>query len=144
MYLFSDRGRCAAPQVPNASPTAASASSDMYGGAATDACRQLNDRLKPYREQMPGKPFAVRSPGSWTTAFCPPHAHAWPLGETEDVGRERKPHLNLCCAPLSSPSLLYSVVSLLQSQQAWGHRSAASVQTRRYAPINHRVPTCHA
>ena len=46
------------PQVPNASPTAASASSDMYGGATADACAQLNQRLEPFR--MPGKPFAVR------------------------------------------------------------------------------------
>ncbi len=36
-------------KVPNASPTAASASSDMYGGAVLDACRQLNERLAPYR-----------------------------------------------------------------------------------------------
>jgi len=48
----------ATDKVPNASPTAASASSDMYGGAATDACRQLNERLKPYREKLAGKPFA--------------------------------------------------------------------------------------
>jgi xanthine dehydrogenase/oxidase len=34
--------------VPNASPTAASASSDLYGGAVADACRQLMGRLRPY------------------------------------------------------------------------------------------------
>lgn len=33
----------------------------MYGGAATDACLQLNKRLQPYRDKLPGKPFAVRS-----------------------------------------------------------------------------------
>jgi xanthine dehydrogenase molybdopterin-binding subunit B len=47
-------------QVPNASPTAASASSDMYGGATADACAQLVKRLAHYRESMAGKPFAVR------------------------------------------------------------------------------------
>ncbi|GFR49634.1 hypothetical protein Agub_g11707 [Astrephomene gubernaculifera] len=44
-------------KVPNASPTAASASSDMYGGAVLDACRQLNERLAPYRAKL--------SSGSW-------------------------------------------------------------------------------
>ena len=34
--------------IPNASPTAASASSDLYGGAIADACRQLMSRLRPY------------------------------------------------------------------------------------------------
>jgi len=41
-------------QVPNSSPTAASASSDMYGGAVLDACRQINERLQPFKEKMPG------------------------------------------------------------------------------------------
>ena len=52
---------CAPPtdKVPNASPTAASASSDMYGAAAADACRQLNARLAPFREKLPGKGFKV-------------------------------------------------------------------------------------
>eukprot|EP00798_Chlamydomonas_sp_ICE-L_P022196 gene22196-29256_t len=39
-------------KVPNASPTAASASSDMYGGAVLDACKQIMDRLAPFREKM--------------------------------------------------------------------------------------------
>ncbi len=42
-------------KVPNASPTAASASSDMYGGAVLDAVQQLNARLAPYREKAPGE-----------------------------------------------------------------------------------------
>ena len=42
----------ATDKVPNASPTAASASSDMYGAAAADACAQLNVRLAPYRERL--------------------------------------------------------------------------------------------
>lgn len=47
-------------KVPNASPTAASASSDLYGAAAFDACRQLNERLAPYVEKMPDATFAQR------------------------------------------------------------------------------------
>jgi xanthine dehydrogenase/oxidase len=43
----------ATDKVPNASPTAASASSDMYGAAAADACAQLNARLAPYKEKLP-------------------------------------------------------------------------------------------
>lgn len=48
-----------ADKVPNASPTAASASSDMYGAAAADACRQLKERLAPFYEKLPGKSFEV-------------------------------------------------------------------------------------
>ncbi|KAG2484282.1 hypothetical protein HYH03_016926 [Edaphochlamys debaryana] len=39
-------------KVPNASPTAASASSDMYGAAVLDACRQINERLEPYKSKL--------------------------------------------------------------------------------------------
>ncbi|PGG98646.1 xanthine dehydrogenase [Helicocarpus griseus UAMH5409] len=39
--------------VANASPTAASASSDLNGYAVFNACEQLNQRLQPYREKMP-------------------------------------------------------------------------------------------
>jgi Molybdopterin-binding domain of aldehyde dehydrogenase len=45
--------------VPNTSPTAASASSDMYGAAVADACRQIADRLEPFREAMPNASFKV-------------------------------------------------------------------------------------
>ncbi|KAI5791665.1 Molybdopterin-binding domain of aldehyde dehydrogenase-domain-containing protein [Peziza echinospora] len=38
--------------VANASPTAASASSDLNGYAIFNACEQLNERLKPYREKF--------------------------------------------------------------------------------------------
>ncbi|MEW5297568.1 MAG: hypothetical protein WDW36_000770 [Sanguina aurantia] len=45
-------------KVPNASPTAASASSDMYGGAVLDACSQLAERLAPFRKALgPEVPF---------------------------------------------------------------------------------------
>jgi xanthine dehydrogenase/oxidase len=38
--------------VPNASATAASASSDLNGYAIFNACQQLNERLAPYREKL--------------------------------------------------------------------------------------------
>ena len=38
--------------VANTSATAASASSDLNGYAAYNACQQLNARLKPYRERL--------------------------------------------------------------------------------------------
>lgn len=41
-------------KVPNASPSAASASTDLYGAAAQDACRQLYGRLEPYLERHCG------------------------------------------------------------------------------------------
>ncbi|WPT13508.1 Xanthine dehydrogenase 1 [Picochlorum sp. SENEW3] len=44
-------------KVPNASPTAASASSDMYGAAAANACVQLLERLKPYKDMYPDATF---------------------------------------------------------------------------------------
>lgn len=40
-------------KVANASPSAASASSDLNGMAVLDACAQLAERLKPYREKKP-------------------------------------------------------------------------------------------
>lgn len=39
-------------QTANASPTAASSGSDLNGMAVKDACDQLNERLKPIREQF--------------------------------------------------------------------------------------------
>ncbi|KAJ6161151.1 FAD-binding type 2 [Penicillium chermesinum] len=39
--------------VPNTSSTAASASSDLNGYAIFNACEQINERLRPYREKMP-------------------------------------------------------------------------------------------
>ena len=43
----------ATDKVPNATSTAASVSSDLYGGAMLNACQILNKRLKPYRESHP-------------------------------------------------------------------------------------------
>jgi xanthine dehydrogenase/oxidase len=42
-------------KVPNASPTAGSASTDLYGMAVLDACQQINKRLEPYRAQSAEK-----------------------------------------------------------------------------------------
>ncbi|KAF1842806.1 xanthine dehydrogenase/oxidase [Cucurbitaria berberidis CBS 394.84] len=39
-------------QIANASPTAASSGSDLNGMAVIDACNQINERLKPYREKL--------------------------------------------------------------------------------------------
>ncbi|XP_078434820.1 xanthine dehydrogenase-like isoform X2 [Wolffia australiana] len=39
-------------KVPNASPTAASASSDMYGAAVLDACDQIKLRMKPVTSRL--------------------------------------------------------------------------------------------
>jgi xanthine dehydrogenase/oxidase len=39
-------------QVANASPTAASSGSDLNGMAVKNACDQINERLKPYREKF--------------------------------------------------------------------------------------------
>jgi xanthine dehydrogenase/oxidase len=39
--------------VPNASPSAASLSSDLYGMAVLDACEKIRDRLAPMRAKMP-------------------------------------------------------------------------------------------
>uniref|UniRef100_A0A1B0DLQ3 Aldehyde oxidase/xanthine dehydrogenase second molybdopterin binding domain-containing protein n=1 Tax=Phlebotomus papatasi TaxID=29031 RepID=A0A1B0DLQ3_PHLPP len=42
-------------KIPNAPPTAASISSELNGIAVIDACRILQERLKPYRTQAPEK-----------------------------------------------------------------------------------------
>lgn len=44
----------ATDRVPNASPTAASMSTDLYCMAALDACEQIKERLKPVAAKMPG------------------------------------------------------------------------------------------
>lgn len=50
-------------QVPNASPTAASASSDLYGAAVLDACEQLKARMEPIASKSNFSSFAeVRLP----------------------------------------------------------------------------------
>lgn len=45
-------------KVPNASPTAASASSDMYGAAVLDACEKIKARMKPIASQQNFSSFA--------------------------------------------------------------------------------------
>lgn len=40
-------------KVPNTSPTAASAGSDLNGMAVLDACKQIYERLEPYRKNHP-------------------------------------------------------------------------------------------
>lgn len=43
----------ATDKVPNATSTAASVSSDLYGGAVLKACQIIYDRLAPYRDEFP-------------------------------------------------------------------------------------------
>lgn len=52
-------------KVPNASPTAASASSDLYGAAILDACDQLNARLAPIRSRLGDVPFVDIAQAAW-------------------------------------------------------------------------------
>lgn len=47
-------------QVPNSSPTAASASTDLYGGAVADACATLAQRLAPFLSATPKPSWQVR------------------------------------------------------------------------------------
>lgn len=51
-------------KVANSIPTAASMSTDMYGMATLDACRQILNRILPIRQQMP--PDATLSQGKHT------------------------------------------------------------------------------
>jgi len=44
--------------VPNASPTAASASSDLYGAAVLDACQQIKVRMEPIASKGTHNSFA--------------------------------------------------------------------------------------
>ncbi|XVF19259.1 hypothetical protein REPUB_Repub11eG0094600 [Reevesia pubescens] len=48
-------------KVPNASPTAASASSDMYAAAVLDACEQIKARMEPIASQRNFSSFAEES-----------------------------------------------------------------------------------
>ncbi|CAL4915113.1 unnamed protein product [Urochloa decumbens] len=45
-------------KVPNASPTAASASSDLYGAAVLDACQQIKARMEPIASRVVHNSFA--------------------------------------------------------------------------------------
>ncbi|KAH7665527.1 xanthine dehydrogenase/oxidase protein [Dioscorea alata] len=45
-------------KVPNSSPTAASASSDMYGAAVLDACEQIKSRMNPVAAKLGHSSFA--------------------------------------------------------------------------------------
>eukprot|EP00775_Hariotina_reticulata_P012370 gene12370-12505_t len=47
-------------KVPNASPTAGSASTDLYGMAVLDACQQISARLAPYRQEAAAKGWSFK------------------------------------------------------------------------------------
>ena len=74
-------------KVPNSSPTAASASSDMYGAAVLDACAQLNARLAPYRARL-GQVAAEGggAGGGSADAAAPNAADDHPLLPPTDLG----------------------------------------------------------
>ncbi len=50
----------ATDKVPNSSPSAASVSTDLYGGAVRAACEELKARLKPFLEAEPAPTWEVR------------------------------------------------------------------------------------
>eukprot|EP00850_Spirogloea_muscicola_P006424 SM000030S11433 [mRNA] locus=s30:612063:618646:- [translate_table: standard] len=52
-------------KVPNSSPTAASASSDMYGAAVLNACNELKARMKPVADVMPAATLAQVATKCW-------------------------------------------------------------------------------
>ncbi|GAA5829050.1 hypothetical protein JCM11251_004108 [Rhodosporidiobolus azoricus] len=52
--------------VPNTVPTAASAGSDLNGYAVLNACRELNERLEPYRQKLgPDAPLSALAAAAW-------------------------------------------------------------------------------
>ena len=52
--------------VPNTVPTAASAGSDLNGYAILNACRELNTRLAPFREELgEDAPMAALAGAAW-------------------------------------------------------------------------------
>ncbi|KAJ0083313.1 hypothetical protein Patl1_29745 [Pistacia atlantica] len=56
-------------RVPNASPTAASASSDMYGAAVLDACEQIKARMEPIASKNNFSSFAELSNAKKISVF---------------------------------------------------------------------------
>lgn len=86
----------ATDKVPNASPTAASASSDMYGMAVKRACEQLNENLAPSKvdlgpeatwEQVVHHAWFNRVSLSATGFYRTPELDAVNLGEAGASGR---------------------------------------------------------
>ena len=66
-------------KVPNASPTAASASSDLHGAALVDACAQINARLAPVKASWRSRVEKFRGGvrGGVFPAGGPERAHGW-------------------------------------------------------------------
>uniref|UniRef100_A0A915BF50 Xanthine dehydrogenase n=1 Tax=Parascaris univalens TaxID=6257 RepID=A0A915BF50_PARUN len=60
----------ATDKVPNASPTAASAGSDLYGLAIMDACNKINERLKPIRIAHPDLNWEQLINKAYTERIC--------------------------------------------------------------------------
>lgn len=51
--------------VPNSSPTAASASSDLNGFAILNACEQINERLQPFKDKNPNGTLKEWATDAW-------------------------------------------------------------------------------
>ncbi|OSX71439.1 hypothetical protein BU14_0533s0004, partial [Porphyra umbilicalis] len=80
----------ATDKVANASPTAASASSDMYGMAVRHACRQINARLAPLRAEM-AEAYARRINLSAHGFYRTPRLDAVDLGASDAALRRGSP-----------------------------------------------------
>ena len=55
----------ATDRVPNSSPSAASVSTDLYGGAVLKACKELRARLAPFVTGEPSRQWKVRRVVVW-------------------------------------------------------------------------------
>ena len=73
--------------VPNTSPTAASAGSDLNGMAVKNACEELVERLKPFKEANPAGAF-----GDWVRAAYVDRVSLSATGffRTPDIGYDFK------------------------------------------------------
>ncbi|KAF0287070.1 Xanthine dehydrogenase/oxidase [Amphibalanus amphitrite] len=60
----------ATDKVPNASPTAASMSTDLYGAAVLNACEQLRERLAPFRKAAPDGTFSDWVLAAYQSRVC--------------------------------------------------------------------------
>ena len=101
-------------KVPNASPTAGSASSDLYGAAILDACRQLNERLAPVREKLePGASMHDIAGAAWFDRIdlC---AHGF--YRTPDVTGDGRPPPPVAAAPSPEHVFLHPLSSIVLLQ----------------------------
>jgi len=77
--------------VPNASPTAASASSDLYGGAVADACRQLMQRLRPYLLEAAAEAEAAEAAAEAAASSPSPSSSSAAAATAKQGGENKTP-----------------------------------------------------